>query len=333
MTFKKLFIKGIFLVTITFILLQIIGSVIDRQVPYYWANTKYNNNLKNINEEKNAINTLFVGSSFTLTGINPMLFDSLTNNKSNSINLGWELCVIPETLYWLDNFIDHYPTNKDKDLTIFFELNKVHPISKHENTNRFYYMLNTNSFNILWESINKRKASFLDKFKLRTNLIQGFAINYFSIGILSDKLKYRFFETPPKPKDDLRSSRGYRAANKSLNKRDKKPFKKYLNGIKANRKIRKETYPYLVNYTNELLQKAKTKNIDLIFYTMPGVIDPPVKGLIQALNTEKILDFCQPNSILFDMENRKNFGHLNNNGATILTNLVAEEYLKRMKND
>jgi len=310
-------------------ILFLFGNIADDKTPYYWANPKFDNTIDFINNS-DSLNTIFVGSSLTLSGINPILFDSLLNHKSNSFNSAWELSVIPETYFWLDNFIDNYSGHgKDHELKIFFEMNKLHPIRKYENNRRFSYMLNKPSCAILWEAVKISENSFLEKLRLRCNIIQGYMINQWNVGLLSDKMKYKLSENEVKPSNIYLENNGYRAAHRTLKKKDFKAYTQYQQGIKSTRKNNKKESPYLLEYTNSLISKASKKNIKVIFYMMPAIVDASTNYLRLNLPPQNFIDLGDPSSVLFAKENRKNIGHLNDKGANILTNILAKECITR----
>lgn len=328
LTFKVLLIKAGGLIIVAATILYLLGGLLNIGTPYYWASPKFEHKL-NILESDSSINTLFIGSSYTINGVNPMLFDSLLNHKVKSYNLAIPLGIIPESYYWLDNFLDNIVKSKKRPLTVFVEFNRIHPVAKFENNDRFYYMLDSSSFHILWKFINAKYKSLLSRLKLKKKLLLGFFKNQFGIDLLGKKIKYYFFGSKNIENDNFEKFKGYVPSFEELNSKDKKALKKYMAKVRRGRESGELELSYLKNYTQALINKASLNNVNLIFYITPSQIEPSLWQLSQTLKFDQVLDFGHPDSELFDLTNRKNVGHLNDRGANILTKLFAEECIKR----
>jgi len=189
------------------LLLLLILFMIKRTVPYYWGSPLLDQKINDALNDGTDYDVFFFGSSRTYRHINPLLFDSITNQTS--YNMGCPAMFYLETHYALEHFADHYPA--DKKIAILLQEIQPEIIKKRNlSTIRSKYYLD-------W----KRLKMSLQYFKQQKNTEQiwyhllSFAENQFSISEVKEIAKFHF---APKPvlKPIIKEQKGFYSINQQI---------------------------------------------------------------------------------------------------------------------
>jgi hypothetical protein len=341
----------IFLLKITLfsvLVLLIIGGL-HILLPYYWGNSGIATKFEEI--KKIEVNHYFFGSSRTFRQINPTLFDSLSSTDSKSYNLGYAATYIPETFVLLEHFLKK--SDFKKETTIFFELQDLNQISDNN-----FHSVNTKYYLRLKDV--KFISNYLDETSLDEELKQDILAKYrksyiektFMLGCLEDLLKSLL-------KKDLnkniikKSSNGYLSLDKELSfKNTSKSLQNRRSDFLSdtislsnrsqsidsifNSGINNKLNLTYIKKLTELQELAKSKNVKLyytIYPRMEATAYELLVPLVQKLKKDYIINLANPKDYpeFYTTENSFDVGHLNEKGASLLTQKLVLEYNKVVK--
>lgn len=334
-----LFIAGLFCL---FVLKKLV-------TPYYLGNTTFAAKVryfeKNNNEDK--FNTVFFGASTTHRHLKSILFDSILQDQNlKTFNFGVDATYNPETFYLLKNFIGK--KNKNEITYAFVELQGLDPIGYQNvySTRKSYwndlyflnyainYTINSN------QNINKKMDYF--KIYLATHLF-----SYVDFKILNN-----FFEINNELNTNSVGENGYYSLWLDMMENDiengprdwHETFKSDTTVVAERRKFALNALnqidtlqlnEYYLEFLHTLIEEYKKIGVELIFVLPPKLLERyylellpiakslPQKNMIDMSNPLKYDEFYQT-QYSFDK------AHLNDEGATLYTNYLAEEFRKRL---
>ena len=120
-------------------------AILKEKLPAFWGNEEVYAKVNYLGKHP-KINAVFIGSSKVKTQIEPSVFDSVTNGRTTSFNLGCNGLFIPESFNIVDYILDSLQLK-----TIFYEIRPVYHIYK-ENlhiTRTIYYHTNSSYWTTL----------------------------------------------------------------------------------------------------------------------------------------------------------------------------------------
>ncbi len=298
---KQFVIKSLsFLLLLLFILLMI-----KRTVPYYWGSPLLDQKINDVLADADAYDVFFFGSSRTYRHINPVLFDSISHQKS--YNMGCPAMFYLETHYALEHFVNNYP--RDKKITIFLQEMQPEIIKKRNlSTIRSKYYLD-------W----KRLKMSLAYFKEQKNTEQiwyhllSFVENQFSVAELKEIAKFHF---APKPaiRPVIKKQRGFYPINQQISIESSSIHSKAYIGTNIAYKA------------DTLYQKRKERGLGqqeiMIRKVSPDELNLSIKN--QQVEFYRIIANMELEADdYFDLK-----GHYSTKGAIIFTRKLAEEWRK-----
>jgi hypothetical protein len=297
---------------------------------------------------KNNYNTIFLGSSRTFRHINPAVFDSILNSRNipvKSFNFGTPATYYPECFYILNKLVD----NNNHLQYVFLELQQVNDIGKiNLFASKTYYYLNLKYLDFvtqyaIFSQMNLlHKLSFTGKYYL-AYLYKLFAGKYNAILQKQSSGKYVL----GKNKNGFLSLDEHinlkTAEYKEINNNRKKLLKDTLAlkkraEISVNQFSNKTAYnnAFFTNYLINLVNQLAQNNIHLYF-----IIPPRLKSyheFISLQNSEianRIIQLADASEfpMFYQFKYSFDIGHLNEQGANIYTQILAEKFIKILSFD
>jgi hypothetical protein len=273
--------------------------------------------------KKQKFNTLFLGTSLTETGINPLVFDSLLAG-SKSFNLGiYGLSTIEylkfSELVIKETFLNQIKCNKTCTMNVIFELRSPYHIRGFNNYERRNYIEFNDLKTIYNIAFSHYKIPVNRRITIFTTYFFSYVLNILNFGILSDKLK---------DKSDLNkvySDQGFYLRTKISQNRIKFNFAKLKNVYCNNLNL-----DYL-NHLNRIIKLAKEKNFNIIFWIPPNLPNWEVDDISffkNCLNDAKVID-ANLNSSLLKQTLWFDNAHLNLEGANLNTKYLLKELKMR----
>jgi hypothetical protein len=276
-------------------------------------------------------NVVFIGTSRTLYGIDPAQFDTLNHNQTRSYNFGI-FSLSPENAFQIaDQLISDNPAVK----TIYIELSALD-----------YSTVALNPENVVQDAVFRANVmadcsnidlgdkvnSFL--LGLNTTLFQTFSI---APQITTIKKILNPVSDPIEGRPELRDN-GHQSVKLALSKTNERLIanKSATQQILASRQSSMPN-TYYISKINQLIADAKLAGKSVIFFYPNNVTKTECLILAQVapyLPAKYLISLpAQPMlNAFFEPENLFDPHHLNEKGATIYTQFLQEESLKRLDN-
>ena len=282
-------------IAIRFILFLILIIFLDLIFTKIYVNTNViRNKIQYIFKNKNKqFDYVFLGSSRIEFHINTTLIDSISNK--NSLNLGISGQGLPETFLMLKLL-------KDNNIK----------------TNKIFLQVDESALRLTTKKTNLLGASyFMPYINLNSNVKNHMKI--YDINYINDAYFpfYKYIKYSPKI--------GYRELLLTLS--GKKRTDNFFIGLEKTFDKKTETYQFVKNYNNLLLNKikeySKKNNIQITFYTSP---------YYNRKDNEEFDLFCKKNNIINysgaikNIKYFKDLDHLNSQGANKLTLSIVKDF-------
>lgn len=300
---------------------------------------------KSLSAQSDKINTLLLGSSATYRSFNPKLLDSLLNQTHSanvkSFNFGLPGANLLELQYLLQRILANKPVHLK---TLLLEVNDI-PL-KLRNTNiqssRYISYHNLQRTATICNSIITSPLSLITKLQMLKTRIQICFTHYARSGDLHEIWKATLRKRHRKPvqrKPHYLKYLGHEGLNEQmsqqriyyLSKDGQKTFKEFVvNAQQADKVTSDSRYTLLATLKTfyEISILCQKHNINLV------VINPPANGAwnfaIKKLKASDlpnpIIEMNHPDKYpaLFAAENRFDIYHLNEKGAALATEKLAE---------
>jgi len=306
--------------------------------PYY-GNPTYQNKFTFFSENINSYNAAVFGSSRMFCHFIPNLFDSLLENQNlNTFNLAIPASYNPETYYLYEKFLETIKPNQIK--YAFIELQPVKEIAEENmNTERIFYWLNLKYFLFSYRYIQNSNL-ISNKTELLTILRKSFfykLIHFsYSKNFFSKKQTLNYF-SETEGFSSLEKLLGDNPDNLNIIKR-RQTFLSDTSSIKtkiAATKVELNTsqFEYYKNEIHlqkllEIIETSKQKGVDVIFIIPPRSSQYEelyaLKHYLPKINVVDISN-AEQYPLLYQSKYSFDLGHLNNAGAILFTEYVAQE--------
>lgn len=319
------------------------GSVITRSIlptDLYWGNREYSNKVTNYRTYK-IYNTVFFGSSRILTGINPLVFDSLINqhycDSLKSFNLATPGTWANETFYLYENFLNDTSLSENVN-HVFMEFQNIMAIRPDKLTTdkAIYYQSVNNIDFVIRYSVNEA-ALRLKSFPSSLYIITSHMLAGFQCLLNFNRLNIN--ETPF---DSLAlfgtNSRGYLGLTEKASSRrniSANQLDAYKRSIESNLFRTKEAYnKVFYEKCMNLIHKSKQKGIKLVFVLPPVKLTPNMATVFNALPQVNKIEVCDPKKLpeLYLEINWVDETHLSADGSTYLIQSIIREFAKISEN-
>jgi len=346
--------KPFFIKILTFFLLYLLVSVvISAFTPYHWGNPWYSTKIQFLEQDSDTEhNTFFLGSSRIYRQIDPNIFDhtfnSLSQEKISSFNLGAPATFTPQSYYLYENFLKSDLAKNVK--YCFLELMEVDLLTDYFlHQERTTYWQNFSDILFVEKSIlNNNGLKIEQKIKSTINYTISYFENIFHLGHFGQHLlKRKYYDekylgpynngfyplqfeynttTDPIVKEDLLDRKNTIINNPKLidNRRTHiLSFYKNISNIYDSVHLRR---------IEELINKSKEKGILLIFILSPRNVGQELINLSRQISKTNLIDMANPQiyNELYEYDNSFDIGHLNEKGSTKYSQLIAIEFEKRI---
>lgn len=345
---KKIFGRLILYPVLIVLLLQLVDCVL----PYHWGNEVVNAKMEYLEDKRDQYNVFFLGSSKVYRQIIPKLFDDNSNfPNTKSFNLGSPAASNPELHYLVDHFLD---TKAKKPTYVFVDYVLIGRVADvNLKTIRAKYHLGLNGLLIFFKDMLDKEIdrSKQDYYIQNTkNYLQCFLERILKVGFRKDIIKYftkenfdsmsleedlngflSFDFELENTKDPMRKialeRRNFRF--KKGNKRNITDIDKKFKYLNSKKVIAQNglLYKSHLEQMNDLIDKAKANNYYLIFTaTPPG--HPTLHSVVSNISSEHKISLFNPSEYpnFFNEDMYFDDGHLNSNGAKILTTALCENF-------
>lgn len=325
------------------IILSIIRIFIGWFIPYHIGNSEVSNKIRHIEEKKKKIDVIFLGSSRIRRGVIPDLFDSLTNKylkrSGISFNLASPAAHVGENLYllrkyaasdagdhlntviieWIDGYLpfpDRYETERARywmdtqSLAEQISLMKGEPgLTKAWRQGKIQYVFGA----FLHRNLGLRRVSnaLMDtnKSKISYEDTKGYNRQYITHAPLVSK-------KPP-----IRGEPGFdpkQAQRDAVNARNIHAMEQLV------------THTVDVELWQRLVKNYTQQGIRLVLMIPPGPVNERQISLMRKLPKDHFIDLSDPLKYpaLYNPDLFFDYVHLNHDGARLLTQHLAESYLK-----
>lgn len=279
-----------------------------------------------IKKNINKYDTILVGSSMTIHGVNTDVFNKNSNLKA--YNFGVQTYLMPRSLLILEDLL--YIIKDSKIKHIFIELNPLALIDKQYEDEKYYFvtnfwfdyqtcMLKESSNNCLEQTFYGALRKFFTSSKI---LFQKKKINDYWFKEVSQHSGYQTLTDNPKSPQNSRIE--FLKANKQIYISEKPP----LYRMKTNEHS-------FFNYFKTLLQKYRDQGIEIIFYNPPSTSLTDIHWYYDEFLKETQYPFLEisrtkyPN--LFNGELFFDISHLNKNGAILFADILSKSYINLKK--
>lgn len=313
--------------------------LLESTMPYYWGVPYLVGKMQLYKQKKRDIDTLFLGSSHIYRQIDPALFDSLTVPSTSSYNLATPGLFALESFEFYENFLKNDISPKVK--YVIMELQNMRKIAdKNLHAVRTKYYLNLDKYMFAMRYYSTIKSFEKARIEIMKNYSIAFIENIFKIGMIKPMLLYSI---NPQNGDDACFGKAYdgfvpledefgrggkrwqiiRENPDKLKRRMKHAKKMY------SKKSYQEPNKLIFSKFQELIALSEQRNVRLVFLLCPLGWDYrillPVFDKIEAKNK---IDLGNPfeNSEFYMVDYCYDYGHLNNRGANLFTERLANKF-------
>lgn len=307
--------------------------------PYY-GNEYYNTKYDFFNKNKEKYNTVVFGSSRLYRHINSSLLDSLMSKYNfSTFNLAAPSTHNPEVYYLYEKFISNIESNTIS--YAFIELQPLNSIAeKNINTARNYYWFNLKYLIYSYRYIFN--SAYLNN---RRYMIKAYSKSF--VNKLLDFNKYKYAFMPVNSDTTIIGRRGFYSLNQqmndiggenALNKRlsdfmkDTTVLQERIEAsIIERNNLKKHLNKIHLDKLNEIINLSREKGIHIFFVIPPKLGNyKELYAIKENLPNENIIDISSavdyPN--LYKTKYTFDIGHLNEKGANLFTEYLANEIKK-----
>lgn len=273
-------------------------------------------------------NTVFIGTSRTLYGIDPAVFDSLNGKRTRSYNFGVLSLSVGQSIRLADEMVARNAGIE----TIYLELQALDystiALPPRQVIPEAFFRLKVMADcpNI---KTSDKVRSFLDG--LNTTLFQMLSV---APQILSIKRAFRPNDNPIEGKIDLLEN-GHQSVRSELAQANDQ----VMENKKATQRLLAATSSltpntYYISQINQLIARARTRGKNVLFFLPNGISPSEYLVLSQVapfLPEQSLVQLPESDwsDLLFAPENLFDEHHLNQKGARIFTHFLQEEMRRR----
>lgn len=317
-------------VSVFVLILTIVSVTLSSLVqwPKLYGNGDFRVKLDSVKNPLKKFNHFFFGSSRIATGLNPDVFDStmlLYGYSTRSFNMATYGTWFSEGEYLLDQFAKNTSTQHG---VVFIEFNNVMSIdwNKIDKDKNLYYQ-NSDNWRFILEYLISNSTQSPREFLVSLHYLGAYglsaALTTLNLGksdcLYSDQIEYRGF-----------GKGGY----KGLIARDTTRLRpiSYKVSIDEAFETMNMTNNVFLNKVLERIDKGKSQGIYYYYILTPKNYTPEMAAVYAKIPVENRMDFqnflsCEA---LYDKSLWADVAHLNENGARAYTQLVAEDYAKKI---
>jgi hypothetical protein len=327
----KLFVKK---TTLFLALILLSGFLLNLSWPDndYWGNKEYLGKIHFLS--RGNYNTVFFGSSRILTGMNPMVFDSIAatshSQAANSFNMATAGTWANENFYLYEKFINDDSLSAGVDV-VLMECQNIMAIQPDKiTTSKALYYQSVDHLRFLYHYA-------VDEVNLSIGKVPSALYTLFSHGMAYgiSKVSFSRFNIHNRPTEpsamDLLDSRGFlplkvsRMKNVSLVTRRLNQYRKSMTFLE--KPLGKVNQTYLSKMT-DMIEKSKEKGVRLIFVLPPVLVTPGLAEVFNRLPAENKIEACKPQRLpaLYDQGYWAEETHLTETGSVLLTSYFAHQY-------
>lgn len=279
------------------------------------------------------INTLFIGSSHIHNQIIPSLFDSISDGGTNSFNLGVPGLNNPESYFLVERILENEKMQLENIFIDITPLQSIPPQNLFKMRTSYY--LNYSMIKQILPAVLNEDYSLLTKaYRFGSYFLSGI-YNFSGVELLKDR------EESELDNVDLLKNRGYEILSDKASILYQKRREQLLSKpslLDTRRKSIIEQYSEVaqeldndhVNCLKLLVSKCKERSINLFFLITPRRLDyTRILPASSALKDVCVFDIGNPQIYpkLYMLDYSFDIGHLNENGARLFTEIIAERYL------
>ncbi len=336
-----------------FLVISVIALLVTSLVPYHWGNPWYSTKMRYLESIPNdKYNTYFFGSSTFYRHINPAIVDELVNQESSqkiaSFNMGALATFCPQTYYLFEHFLESSLANNTK--YCIMELRDIESIGDalmHQE--RTSYWMNSADLQLVANSFYHRSGMHpRKKFSAISKYSISYVENIFHIGhfgnILTkpdhyaDKLlgpkKNGFFplELDYATTDDFEFIEHLEERMLLIQEHPEVLERRRRKDSTAHADMAQQYDQVHLERINQLIQQAEVRGIELIFLISPRCASKEIVKLATQLDQNHLIDLSRPEEFpeLYLLDNSFDRGHLNDKGATLYSEYLAEELIKKI---
>ncbi len=350
-----------FISKLILLVLLVLGAsfLIRSLVPTYFAGPVIYNKSQVWEQEKDKYEFLFLGTSRINHGIDPSSFDKTYQDETGlevqSFNFGISGASAGEVFFVLNDLLSDQPKQLK---TVVVELCSIGTslgdkfCKENLHTNRNKYWLDKDSWGFSWKNTEGYADDFnsVDKYLIKKNYSINWVENLFNIGMLPKAMELAMSEYPAEK--GLGENRdGYNNIQKLKDRGAKKARKGFLkskrklNETKRGNSIRyfdgkMEGLPTNQEYLDQLLdliRYCESRSIELIFVAPPMMAPDSYAELAAVffeLPEKNRLNLSSASLYpeLYQEENVWDGNHVNNKGAQLFTEKLAQQLAEKYLN-
>lgn len=293
-------------------------------MPAFWGNQEVCEKVNYIENRKN-LNTVFIGSSKIKRQIIPGIFDSVTQNKTASFNLGCNGLFIPESFQLIDFLMDSTSIKN-----IIFEvrpLYHIYPENLHI-TRTIYYHTWSSYFETINNAINAN-LPLSRKINVYTTFSIAQVENLFNFNFINGYIDFKNYNFG-QSNNNLDVSGGYVSMGDSASENLKKDSaelgeraylsKQYLKKYYADSMGNLKPNKFYLSALKRLIKKSHNKNVHLVLLFPSALREFEYREVLPILNRLKsepiiILSGADNYPEFYDVENNYETEHLNTRGS------------------
>lgn len=325
------------------VLLWLSFWIMDACLPYYWGNEGVATKMEYLEGKRASYNVFFMGSSRVYRQVMPNIFDTETEGKTHSFNLGYRAIFNPESYYLLEHFIRKKAA---KRTSILIELQSFKSIDNRDlHTFRYNYFIDYSYFSLVknyYKNQKKTEDTIVNKLIIHNR--KNYLGNIIKTGHVREMLLSligwgeRDARALGKLNDGFQPLDEAATYEKAVRKMQKKYLKKYARDTsrfdvetrhyeKALTQDKSEHAVHL-DKINQLISAANRQNYHLIFVLLPTQSD--LLPLLFQIDEPHRINMAQPSDYpaLYDNQFRFDPNHFNQKGATLFSKALAHEFEK-----
>lgn len=331
------------------LLLFLILQCVDYLPPFYYANPGFVTKMEYLKNNHQQYNTLVIGSSRTYRQVVPAVFDSLNQKQTATFNLAMSGALALEAFAFLDDLLETMIV--DNKRFILVELQPFNPIpDENLHAARTKYFLDYRWYRFAVDYFIERKdLSYNEKEKIIKDYTISYIERILKIGLLKGMMNAMVYKKLDKSVLGKNNDGYYAYSDQIISEKIKGNkykrdllIQKYENFLEDRTILddvhqttkevyeKRDFYPVSKAYlqqVNYVFEKAKKKNIHLIFFLPPrlGSVYRNLLPIFQQIPENHRLDMANPFHYpeFYDIAYSFDRGHLNDAGAIVFSQKLA----------
>jgi hypothetical protein len=349
---KKLFFYLVFILVLIVILNQVIFSCI--KLPYAWG--PYYANELCLEKNAPAYNTVILGSSRVHRQISSVIFDSLNQNviPTRTFMFGIDAMTIDEEDYLFHHILATKNLKPDYMIVELCDVDVFAPFNMHTLRKKYYYSPTVffRSVTCLWYSEYTFKQKFNATFPMAINALEKLT----NFDMLSKVYKFKHneekasykcgeFYDPFSTQDTsnvMFQGQEYRNSHIEFMTHWKDMYtqrdslKILLARFRSNPEDSRRNPAYW-DIISRMIEKARQKNIKLIFFVPPKLEVEHFKNVLPvyfSLSPKNRIEMADPDKYaeFYELQYTYNIGHVNKEGSVLFTQKLSSLFLELEKN-